>query len=258
MNKILPNFIYQPFNISPYNIQTLSNFFIYAQKELKIIAVNITQPHKSNPIVKACFPSTKFPQNTDCFVRKTKNSPLIPLDLNGPSFIGWFAEEVKPFANSDILLVGVGGVGETIARSLATCKPNSLTLIDPVDKNYLVVELNPIVKTQYYPNLTETNSTKINSDNLVVINASGKEGNNIDGLDQVLSDYQNNNYIFVDIRPQLDIPIANSAKNLGWQAYTGFGMNARNDYSLLSEITHALEITLPPFSEFKDLVAQAS
>jgi len=258
MNKILPNFIYQPFNISPYNIQTLSNFFMYAQKEPKIIAVNITQPHKSNPMVKACFPKTQFPKNTDCFVRKTKNSHLIPLDLNGPSFVGWFEEEIKPLINSDILLVGVGGVGETIARSLATCRPNSLTLIDPVDKYYLVTELSPIVKTQYYPSLIETNSTKINSDNFVVINASGKEGNNLEGLNQVLNDYQKQNFIFVDMRPQLDIPTVNSAKELGWQAYTGFGMNARNDYSLLSEITHALEISTPTFTEFKNLVAQAS
>ena len=44
------------------------------------------------------------------------------------------------------------------------------------------------------------------------------------------------NYIFVDLRPQLDIEIVNVAKEFGWNAYAGFCMNSRNDYVLLKKI----------------------
>jgi hypothetical protein len=44
-----------------------------------------------------------------------------------------------------------------------------------------------------------------------------------------------------------------------WRAYTGNGMNARNDYTLLQDIAERLEIkVIISFESFSKLVADAS
>ena len=58
--------------------------------------------------------------------------------------------------------------------------------------------------------------------------------------------------------PHLEIDIVNKAKNLGWKVYTGHGMNARNDYSLLTKISELIGIVPMSFNKFKKLVAKAS
>ncbi len=40
----------------------------------------------------------------------------------------------------------------------------------------------------------------------------------------VLNKLKNLNNIFVDLRPQLDIEIVNTAKQQGWEAYTGYDL----------------------------------
>ena len=56
----------------------------------------------------------------------------------------------------------------------------------------------------------------------------------------------------------LNIEIVNVAKEYGWDAYTGFGMNSRNDYVLLQKIQELTGIKIPSFKEFEKLVASAS
>ena len=74
----------------------------------------------------------------------------------------------------------------------------------------------------------------------------------------MLERYKDQAYIFVDIRPQLDIDIVQKGEELGWRAYTDYGMNARNDYTLLLEITKLIDESSLAFSTFKQLVAKVS
>lgn len=63
----------------------------------------------------------------------------------------------------------------------------------------------------------------------------------------------------MDIRPHLDIEIVEEASQRGWDAHTGHGMNARNDYVLLQGIARQIPGATPPsFEEFQRLVARAS
>ena len=97
-----------------------------------------------------------------------------------------------------------------------------------------------------------------------MINNKEKSSNKItvcDGvkdLKTIIEQFKNMNYIFVDLRPQLDIEIVNVAKQFGWNAYTGFGMNSRNDYVLLKKIQELTNIQIPTFKEFEKLVELAS
>lgn len=90
------------------------------------------------------------------------------------------------------------------------------------------------------------------------LNCAGKEGVDDSLVVEVLKKYGNQNNIFVDLRPHLDIDIVSHAKELGWTSYTGHGMNARNDYTLLTKIAEIINATPPDFSDFKELVAKAS
>ena len=94
---------------------------------------------------------------------------------------------------------------------------------------------------------------------VIVINAAGKEGatNEPELWDLVQKGASKG--VFVDIRPHLDIEIVEEAKQYGWDAHTGNGMNARNDYVLLQGISRQIPgATTPSFEEFQELVARAS
>ena len=54
------------------------------------------------------------------------------------------------------------------------------------------------------------------------------------------------------------VPYSEKAKELGWDSHTGHGMNARNDYILLTGITDNLGVIPPAFAQFEILVAEAS
>ena len=93
---------------------------------------------------------------------------------------------------------------------------------------------------------------------IVLINCAGKEGGDDKTIVDVLKQLRNLDNIFVDLRPQLDIEIVNIAKQQGWNAYTGFGMNSRNDYVLLQKIQDITGINIPSFEQFAKLVKDAS
>lgn len=57
------------------------------------------------------------PTNVDAIV-KDDSGRLQPYNLNGPSSVGWFNDEISTFENKIIILIGVGGVGEPITRTL--------------------------------------------------------------------------------------------------------------------------------------------
>lgn len=157
--------------------------------------------------------------------------------------------------NRSVILFGVGGVGEPIARRIAKEGINSLYLIDINSKDNLAKELSNNTKVTY---LEKLNEICLENDSFIFINCTGKEGGNDNSVVEFLQKYKNMNNIFVDLRPQINIEIVNLAKKLGWNAYTGFGMNARNDYTLLKKISELINIKIPSFEEFKKLVEEAS
>ena len=170
MNQIDDRFIYLPVNIKKGDFDSIREVYKLAENEEQIVAINQTQPHKSNPVQKEWFSSQDIPQNVDSLI-KDKNNKLQCYNLNGPSFTSWFEDEITHFSDNIVIVFGVGGVGEPIARMIAN---------------------------------------------------------------------------------------VNTAKQYGWEAYTGFGMNSRNDYVLLQKIQEITDINIPSFVNFSKLVAAAS
>jgi shikimate 5-dehydrogenase len=173
--------------------------------------------------------------------------------------VEWYLDEAGSFADKTVVLVGVGGVGEPMAKAIAKQTPAELILVDPNDKNYLVDQSREkVINSSYYSSVSEL--PEINaSGNVVLINAAGKEGaTDNSGIAALLSKLASSDNVFVDIRPLLEIEVVETAKELGWQAYTGYGMNARNDYVLLNGIGRYAGLTPPSFEAFQKLVAAAS
>ncbi len=160
------------------------------------------------------------------------------------------------FDNNVIIVFGVGGVGEPIARIIANKKVKCLYLIDIFSKEELAQDLSKSANVIYLDNLSKVNFNENNK--IILINCAGKEGGDDKTIVDVLNQLKNLDNIFVDLRPQLDIEIVNVAKQHGWKAYTGYGMNSRNDYVLLQKIQEITGINIPSFEEFAKLVKDAS
>lgn len=258
MNQVLPNFLYVPVNIVKDDSDELRRFFELVESMDNVPAVNITQPHKSAPIIREMFiGDAQATENVDTLIRNT-DGKLEPYDLNAPAFVSWFNDEVESFENKTVVLVGVGGVGEPMAKRIAAQHPSQLILVDPVDKSDLVESLASSAPTEYRDSLSEVDGATL-SEGVIVINAAGKEGaTDESGINQVLEAHAGKEGVFVDIRPHLEIDVVKKAKELGWDSYTGHGMNARNDYILLTGITDNLKVDPPTFEHFEKLVAQAS
>lgn len=258
MNQLFPNFIYLPVNIRKDDLDSLKEIYKLAEQNEQIVAINQTQPHKSNQVLKEYFHNLpNLPTNIDTLV-KGENNKLLPYDLNGVSFVEWFKEEVDNFTEKVVILVGIGGAGEPIARRIILDKPNKLFLVNPSSREQLKEELSKLGAVEYYPDI---NSIKVeeNINNLVVINAAEKEGASDEtGIYDLLEIYKNKHNTFVDLRPQLDIEVVEKSKELGWKGYTGYGMNARNDYTLVTMIAELINQEPPTFIDFKKLVADSS
>ncbi len=258
MNQVLPNFLYVPVNIRKGDTETLRAFFDFVKDRDDVPAVNITQPHKSNPVVRELLlGDADSDENIDTLIRDGEGK-LVPYNLNAPAFIDWFNDEVGDFADRQVILIGVGGVGEPIAKGIAAQYPSRLILIDPADKTELAQSLGSQAPSEYYQGLSGSGGGL--TDDAIVINAAGKEGASASSeLKDLLESQASPDKVFVDIRPHLDIPEVETAKGLGWRAFTGHGMNARNDYVLLQGIAGQIPGSNPPmFEEFQRLVARAS
>jgi shikimate 5-dehydrogenase len=258
MNQVLPNFLYVPVDIKKGDAEELQHFFELVEDMDRVPAVNITQPHKSAPTIRAMFlGGQNASENVDTLIRNAKGK-LVPYDLNAPAFISWFNDEVGSFEDKPVVLVGVGGVGEPMAKRIAAQHPSRLVLVDPTDKSDLAESLAQLTATEYRASLSEVDGSSLPK-GVVVINAAGKEGaTDESGINQVLEAHAGKEGVFVDIRPYLEIDVVEKAKELGWDSHTGHGMNARNDYILLTGIIDNLKVTPPTFEHFKELVAQAS
>jgi shikimate 5-dehydrogenase len=256
MNNLIEDFIYQPIDIEKEDHNSLKEIYELVEERNNIIAINQTQPHKSNPVLKEYFKNITLPNNVDSLIKDNQNK-LIPYDLNGPSFISWYKDDIGSFKDKIVFLLGVGGVGEPLARAIIKESPKKLFLIDPVNKNNLKEELSDQGNVEYSEAINNIDTKDISD--LIFINAAGKEGvENQETINIFLEEFKNMNYIFVDLRPHIEIPIVKKANELGWKGYTGHGMNAYNDYVLLQKIAKIIKVPILTFSDFKEKVYQAS
>jgi len=253
MNQVSDKLIYLPLNIQKNDFKSLKEIYSIAESNKQIIAINQTQPHKSNRILKEWLNDMSI-TNIDTLI-KNQEYKLTPYDINGPSFVDWFIDEVSDFKNKLVIILGVGGVGEPIARKIIHEMPLQLLLIDILDKNELCSELANFGNVKYSSTLRAEN---LNANEIILINCAGKEGSDESCVDEILKKYKNKNQIFVDLQPHLKIDIVEKAKQLGWKAYTGNGMNARNDYTLLKKICKVINEKPISFKKFKKLVDNAS
>jgi shikimate 5-dehydrogenase len=252
MNQVLDNFLYVPMNIAKNDTRLLTDFINHIKNDQRIIGINITQPHKSNPVVSQILFGDNHQINYDALLR-SDNGELQPFDLNGPSFVGWYLDKVGSLTDKTIILIGVGGVGEPLAKAFARQKPARLFLIDINDKSNFAKSLGAT-----YSDLVERIENEL-GDDFILINAAGKEGSGGNSAQKLLDDFSDKNNVFVDLRPHLDIDIVSYAKSKGWRAYTGNGMNACNDYTLLQNIAERLNIKdIVSFDDFDKLVSDAS
>lgn len=260
MNQVLPKFLYVPVNIPKGDLAELRAFFDAVQDRSDVPAVNITQPHKSSPVLRELYLQDAHSEaNVDTLIRNDAGE-LEPYDLNSTAFVEWYKEDVGQFADKSVVLVGVGGVGEPIAKKIAAEHPSSLLLTDVADKHAFAAQLTEThgVAAMFEPSLERLLHNGLPT-GAVVINAAGKEGATNDSDLRQLIQKGVNDGVFVDIRPHLDIDIVEEAKQYGWNAHTGYGMNARNDYVLLQGISRQIPDAQPPsFEEFQQLVARAS
>lgn len=254
MNKINDKFVYLPVNIEKEDYDSIRKVYELSEANNQILAINQTQPHKSNRVLKEKFNNDDISANIDSLV-KDKNNKLQLYDLNGPSFFDWFKDEVDIFENKEVIVFGVGGAGESIARKIIMNKPKKLYLIDLVSKKDLCEELSKFGNVEYFDDI---HNIEVLNNNIVFINCAGKDGANDKSTIDILNKYRNQNNIFVDLRPQLEIEVVEKAQKLGWKSYTGFGMNARNDYTLLLAIFNIMNMVPPTFEEFKQLVHKSS
>ena len=255
MNQIDKKFLYLPVNIKKGDMEAIREVYNIAEEDSRIVAINQTQPHKSNAVQKEWFKGQRIPDNVDALI-KDKYNKLQCYNLNGPSFASWFEDEVSNFSGNKVIVFGVGGVGEPIARIIANSNPESMYLIDIYSKEDLAKELSKNTNVEYFNNLSKVDFNT--NSKLILINCAGKEGGDDKELKTAIKQLKDMNHIFVDLRPQLNIEIVNVAKEYGWDAYTGFGMNSRNDYVLLQKIQELTGIKIPSFKEFEKLVASAS
>jgi shikimate 5-dehydrogenase len=193
---------------------------------------------------------------------KDEHGEIVPYDFNGPSFVKWFTEdERKSFATRDVILVGVGGAGEAIARCVSHQSPNRLFLVDLTNKSDLVKELRADAHTTYCKTCDELihNETL---HNVLLINGTGHDGADSKGgessLRALLDTHRRHDRLFVDLRPRLTVGLVEYAKKMGWESHSGFGMNARNDYEIWTKLVPHLREETMPFAAFRDLVREAS
>ena len=233
MNQVVDNLIYLPVNIKKNDENSLKNIYRISKSNEQIIAINQTQPHKSNSVLKEWLRDDSI-TNIDALI-KNKDKKFVPYDLNGPSFVDWFKDEGNSFQEKCVILLGVGGVGEPIARKIIKEGLSKLILVDIIPKNELCAELSKKGIVEYISTLNEI---KINNKKIIFINCAGKEGVSEAGTKKLLVKFKEKKFIFVDLRPHLQASIVEKATELGWKAYTGYGMNARNDYTLLKKFVN--------------------
>jgi hypothetical protein len=177
MNQVLPKFLYVPVNIAGGDLDSLDAFFKSVQDRADIPAVNITQPHKSSRVLRKLYlGDAESEANVDTLIRNDEGK-LEPYDLNSTAFVEWYKEDVGPFQDRPVVLIGVGGVGEPIAKKIVAERPSSLLHVDVTDKSDFAFHLTEAtgVSVVFSASLQGAQELEL-PENVIVINAAGKEG----------------------------------------------------------------------------------
>ena len=232
MNQVIDNVLYTPIDVM--DDESLTELYDIAKNNEKIVAMNIGVPHKSNDMFRERLGCDG---NFDVIIKE--NHKLYAFDVNGPSFVEWYLDEIGDLTNKNVIIFGVGGAGSAIAKSLPPVK--KLWLVDTEDKSKLCEELN----AEYASNLVAVTST----DNLVLINATGQD----EGLD-ILKDQKG---IFVELRMGTILTSVKLAEECGWHTFKGDGMSLRNDYIIIKKICTVTNQTPITFEKYKILFENA-
>ena len=252
MNEINDKIIYLPVNVKKNDYEMLLSIYKLCEQFPQIVCINHTHPHKSNVVLKKWLGVSAKQFNADVVFRNGNN--FEPMDCNGPAFMNFYKYNIGEFENKNVIILGVGGSGEVIARQIANENPKQLYLVDIVDKNWLVEELKNLVQVKFEKYLKDI---ALENKDIVLINCSGKEGNDSLYLDDFLKKFSNSNNIFVDIRVHLTQPVI-LAKSLNWKAFTGFGMNYINGYTIFSKLCSYANVCPPSLDYFKNLVLKVT
>ncbi len=216
MNDLLEDFVYLPIDIEKDDYNSLRAIYEFSESAPNVVAINQTQPHKSNLVLKEYFKDRNLPANVDAII-KDDNGNLVPYDLNGPSFMSWYKGEVGSLEAKTVIILGVGGVGEPLARAIVIEKPCKMFLVDYVDKSSIVKELSISSDAYYFDSIEKIEIN--NPSDIVFINAAGKEGTeNQQEVEHFIKQFKCDGNVFVDLRPHLNIPVVEMAKGLGWLA----------------------------------------
>ncbi len=248
MNSIDANILYLPVNVKKDDDEMLRNIYEFSLNNKQIVCINHTHPHKSNRVLRHLLDIGEGEFNADVVFKD--GDRFVPVDCNGPAFMEFYRNDVGEFTNKNVVILGVGGAGEIIARLISVCKPNCLYLVDIVDKNKLAIDLNKNVTTKYYDNIGKVS---VDNNSIVVINCTGLDDNGSLNLNEFLKNHSSNDNIFVDIRANITQAVLNASK-YNWHSYTGFGMNYNNGYRILSKLCDFADIEPPSLEMFKKLV----
>jgi shikimate 5-dehydrogenase len=257
MNKSIPGFLYIPVNIKGGDTKELRAVYDIARENPNIIGINHTMPHRSNPVLRELFYRSEEGVGNMAVLVRNGEGELFPYDINGQAFVDGYIYDNKfgTFARKTVVMVGVGGAGESIAIEIAKRKPGEIILIDQKDKHGFIHSLGE-VHTRYYRTIDEFVTNGMVDGDLVVINASGADISDANPLQKIFVMREG---IFVDIRAQLNLSTVETAiHDFHWQAATGFAMNSRNDYVLLNRLAKIMTVEAPEFTKFRDYVAEAS
>lgn len=256
MNQVLPKFLYVPVQIAKGDLRALGGLFKFVQNRDDVPAVNINQPHKSNPVLRDFYGDPEA--DIDSLIRD-ESGQLQPYDMNSAAFVDWYEQEVGNFKDKSVVMVGIGGVGEPMAKRIAARQPQQLLLMDIEDKSEFAHRLakkhrTKVAFTDSLQQLTEDGLPN----ETVLINAAGKVAATEESPLRTLVQKGAPGGVFVDIRPHKYIEIVETAKHHGWNAHTGHPMNALNGYILLKGIAARIGAKVPSFDRFRQLVAGAA
>jgi shikimate 5-dehydrogenase len=236
VNRLLGSLIYVPVNVAAGDREGLREVYRYARAEPRVVAINHAQPHKSSPELRSLVGSS---DRVDFVARE--GGSFRGYDLNGPAFLGWLLTEMPSLDRAAVVLLGVGGAGEAIARAVAARGPAELVLVDPADRSELAASLAETVPTRYAA--APPQDTAAPQRAVVLVNAAGDAGS--DAALGSLAAWQADDRLFADLRVSPPRELLAEARRLGWRAHSGEGMNLHNDHRMLEKLA-ALAGEKPP------------
>lgn len=198
----------------------------------RLAGFNTSQPHKANGVVRQKFGGGANTEHFDA-VTRDEHGRFKLRDLNGPSFVGWYEDEVGNFNGRRVVVVGGGGAGGSIARAIAHRGPAHITVVDPMPKHALVASLREIAADATVEYLDCAPEVPLPPGS-IVINAAGDVAAAPDSdLDGLLRRNRQSGGTFVDIRAKRTLAnVTHAQEAYGWAGHTGIGMSRENDREL--------------------------